>query len=157
MPEAGLPGLTCTPVPLSPLPAVVLPGYGWAPGNSSVICPVGTYNPGYNSRTCSRCPGGLTTPTTGSNSSQACVAPAGEGGLDQPLRMPGSTAAHMPGSTAAHAWINRCAHAWINRCAHAWINRCAQTHRALHFSTFFLLCAPTLRRQGGLRNSPNMA
>ena len=56
--------------------AVVAPGYGWTLGDAT-LCPIGSYNAGYNSRTCTRCPGGLTTTSTGANSSQACVAPPG--------------------------------------------------------------------------------
>ena len=55
---------------------VVQPGYGWAPGNNAAVCPVGFYNPGYNTRPCSSCPGGMTSPE-GSLSSQSCVAPPG--------------------------------------------------------------------------------
>ena len=53
------------------------PGYGWAAGDASAPCPLGFYNPGYNTRPCSRCPGGLTTRAEGALSPAECVAPAG--------------------------------------------------------------------------------
>ena len=54
----------------------VVPGYGWA-ASGATICPIGSYNPGYNTRACSKCPAGLTTVAAGANSTAACVAPAG--------------------------------------------------------------------------------
>ena len=71
--------VTTTELARSSTECVVLPGYGWASGNNAALCPVGFYNPGYNTRTCSRCPGGLTTAGPGANSTQDCVAPAGAG------------------------------------------------------------------------------
>lgn len=69
-----------TPTPLSPpFPpprSTVNPGYGWT-ASGGVECVAGTFNPGYNTRACTRCPGGLTTTSPGSNRSQDCVAPAG--------------------------------------------------------------------------------
>jgi hypothetical protein len=56
---------------------VVTPGYGWAEADASSICVVGFYNPGYNNRVCSKCPGGLTTAAEGSTSTAQCKAPAG--------------------------------------------------------------------------------
>ena len=38
---------------------------------------MGFYNPGYNTRVCSKCPGGLTTANEGSTSTAQCKAPAG--------------------------------------------------------------------------------
>ena len=55
---------------------VTSPGYGWA-ASGATICPSGTYNPGYNTRACSKCPAGLTTTSTGKTSTQDCVAPPG--------------------------------------------------------------------------------
>ena len=46
---------------MPPPAAVVQPGFGWAPGDNSSVCPAGSYNPGYNARKCTPCPGGLTT------------------------------------------------------------------------------------------------
>jgi hypothetical protein len=60
-----------------PSPSVVQPGYGWGPGDASAICDVGYFNPGYNSRKCTPCAGGLTTPGQGSKAPQECMAPAG--------------------------------------------------------------------------------
>lgn len=56
---------------------VVLPGYGWAAGNDSAICEQGLYNPGYNTRRCAPCPGGLTTAVTGVATPSACKAAPG--------------------------------------------------------------------------------
>lgn len=56
---------------------VVLPGYAWAMGDGATPCPVGSYNPGYNTRKCVACPGSLTTMGEGSTAPQACQAPAG--------------------------------------------------------------------------------
>jgi hypothetical protein len=67
--------LTTTEFARSDRECVVEAGYGWAPGNGSAICETGAYNPGFNNRACTRCPGGLTTATTGTNSSTACMAP----------------------------------------------------------------------------------
>ncbi len=53
------------------------PGYGWTSSGAAVQCAVGFYNPGYNTRACTRCTGGLTTAAAGSQSSQSCIAPAG--------------------------------------------------------------------------------
>lgn len=69
--------MTTTIYAQSELECMVNPGYGWAAGNGSAICEAGTYNPGYNARKCTPCPGGLTTPGQGSNSSQECMAGAG--------------------------------------------------------------------------------
>jgi hypothetical protein len=69
--------LTTTVYAQSELECMVLPGYGWAAGDASAICEAGSYNPGYNARKCSPCPGGLTTPGQGSNSSQECMAGIG--------------------------------------------------------------------------------
>jgi hypothetical protein len=69
--------LTTTEFAKSDRECVVQAGYGWAPGNGSVICDAGAYNPGFNTRACTRCPGGLTTADQGTNSSTACQAPAG--------------------------------------------------------------------------------
>jgi hypothetical protein len=57
--------------------AVAQPGYGWAAGDASDVCPQGYYNPGYNTRDCTKCPGGLTTVSTTSTSTAQCKAPAG--------------------------------------------------------------------------------
>ena len=40
-------------------------------------CIAGFYNPGFNTRACTRCPGGLTTTAPGATSPADCVAPAG--------------------------------------------------------------------------------
>lgn len=56
---------------------VARPGIGWGPGDTSAPCPVGFYNPGYNNRKCTKCPGSLTTLRDGSFSSQDCMAPKG--------------------------------------------------------------------------------
>jgi len=72
--------LTSSTTPPLPPPlhqTVVVPGYGWASGNSSTVCQPGFYNPGFNTRACTRCPGGLMTETTAANTSTACLAPAG--------------------------------------------------------------------------------
>jgi hypothetical protein len=52
-------------------------GYGWAEGDGSDVCLQGYYNPGYNTRECTKCPGGLTTEGTESTSTAHCKAPAG--------------------------------------------------------------------------------
>ena len=62
---------------MSELECTVLPGYGWAPGDASSSCPTGTYNPGFNARKCTPCPGGLTTAAPLSTTSQECVAGVG--------------------------------------------------------------------------------
>jgi hypothetical protein len=47
-----------TPFTISPQPhfrsAVVLPGYGWGAANASAACDVGFYNPGFNTRACTK-------------------------------------------------------------------------------------------------------
>lgn len=55
----------------------MLPGFGWAFGDGSSTCPVGFYNPGYNTRKCTKCAGSLTTLGEGSKAPQECVAPPG--------------------------------------------------------------------------------
>ena len=82
--------VTTTELARSSTECVVLPGYGWASGNNAALCPVGFYNPGYNTRTCSRCPGGLTTAGPGANSTQDCVAPAGAGRQNMHAEPPAS-------------------------------------------------------------------
>ena len=69
--------VTSTDVAMSDRECSVSPGYGWAAGDASAICAVGSFNPGYNMRTCTKCPGGMTTTSTGKTSPQDCVAPAG--------------------------------------------------------------------------------
>ncbi len=69
--------LTTTEYAKSDRECVVEAGYGWASGNGSTICAVGSYNPGFNTRACTLCPGGLTTAAQGANSSFACLAPPG--------------------------------------------------------------------------------
>ena len=80
-PKLPLPGRPLTrPLPhLDPFSAsaVASPGYGWAPGNNSVGCPVGYYNPGYNNRKCTRCPGSLTTAGPAAVNLQDCRAGPG--------------------------------------------------------------------------------
>jgi hypothetical protein len=44
--------LTTTSYAQSDLECMVMPGYGWGPGDTSAACDVGTYNPGYNARKC---------------------------------------------------------------------------------------------------------
>ncbi|KAF8059695.1 SVEP1 [Scenedesmus sp. PABB004] len=44
---------------------------------SGAPCDAGSYNIGKNTAGCQRCPSGLTTQSTGANSSAACIAPAG--------------------------------------------------------------------------------
>ncbi|KAI8467396.1 MAG: hypothetical protein J3K34DRAFT_523791 [Monoraphidium minutum] len=56
---------------------VVLPGYGWEPGDGALKCAQGWYNPGYNTRKCTRCAGSLTTSAEGTAVPQECKAPAG--------------------------------------------------------------------------------
>lgn len=68
---------TTTQYAMSELECTVLPGFGWGPGDSSAACPVGTYNPGFNARKCTPCPGGLTTEKDTSTTSQQCVAGKG--------------------------------------------------------------------------------
>ena len=51
---------------------VTRPGYG-----PSGECGIGFYNPGGNTRACTRCPGGLTTATATAKSPAECVAPKG--------------------------------------------------------------------------------
>ena len=65
------------PLPPPSLPAVASPGYGWAPGDASVACDIGFYNPGYNNRKCTRCPGSLTTGNQGTVNLQDCKAGPG--------------------------------------------------------------------------------
>ena len=66
------------PSPPTPHPARagVAPGYGWVNGDA-VECAEGSYNPGFNTRACTRCPGSLTTESTRSNSTAACLADRG--------------------------------------------------------------------------------
>jgi hypothetical protein len=61
----------------TPFPAVVNPGYGWGNADTSAVCDTGFYNPGYNTRRCAPCPGGLTTAATGTTTPTQCVAPPG--------------------------------------------------------------------------------
>jgi hypothetical protein len=68
---------TTTDFATSDLECSVLPGYGWEPKDGSAACPVGTYNPGFNARKCTPCPGGLTTLTTQSKAPQDCLAGVG--------------------------------------------------------------------------------
>ncbi|KAI8474459.1 MAG: hypothetical protein J3K34DRAFT_493826 [Monoraphidium minutum] len=55
---------------------LVLPGYGWAPGDAS-ICPRGFFNPGDNARRCNKCAGALITLREGAESPAECTAPEG--------------------------------------------------------------------------------
>lgn len=75
--ECGQHKNTTTQYAVSAMECVVDPGYGWADGDAAEECPIGTYNPGFNTRRCTRCSGGLTTNGTGSISSMACWAPPG--------------------------------------------------------------------------------
>lgn len=61
---------------MSPRECVVNPGFGWQVGDA-VECPLGFYNPGMNTRRCTRCPGSLTTASKGAASPAMCMAPAG--------------------------------------------------------------------------------
>lgn len=69
--------MTTTEYAASDRECLAKPGYGWAAGDGSQECKVGFYNPGNNNRKCTRCPGGLTTASTGAFSTQQCGAPAG--------------------------------------------------------------------------------
>ncbi|KAI8467373.1 MAG: hypothetical protein J3K34DRAFT_523771 [Monoraphidium minutum] len=75
--ECGAFKVTTTLYGRSDRECVVSPGHGWGPGDSSAPCAQGWYNPGFNTRKCTKCPGSLTTLGGNSNSSQDCVAPAG--------------------------------------------------------------------------------
>lgn len=83
--KCGAHKLTATTTAKSEKECVAEPGYGWTAGNAdAVVCTRGTYNPGYNNRACTRCPGGLTTgatadgtSATGKTSAASCVAPPG--------------------------------------------------------------------------------
>ena len=68
---------TTTAYAMSELECTVQPGFGWAAGDASAECPVGMYNPGFNARKCTACPGGLTTALPQSTTSQQCLAGAG--------------------------------------------------------------------------------
>jgi hypothetical protein len=67
------------------------PGYGWAAsdsnaGGNSTICPLATYNPGYNRQPCAFCGGpGMTTLAPGALSADQCMTPAGYGNEVDPV------------------------------------------------------------------------
>ncbi|GBF88748.1 hypothetical protein Rsub_01649 [Raphidocelis subcapitata] len=69
--------ITTTDYAKSDKECVAKPGYAWADGNGSDVCPAGSYNPGYNTRDCTKCPGGLTTVANTSTSTADCKAPGG--------------------------------------------------------------------------------
>ncbi|KAI8470423.1 MAG: hypothetical protein J3K34DRAFT_521329 [Monoraphidium minutum] len=69
--------LTTTEFGKSDRECVVKPGYGWGTGDTSAVCEQGWYNPGYNTRKCTKCPGSLTTTGNNMTSSQDCQAPIG--------------------------------------------------------------------------------
>ncbi|KIZ04286.1 hypothetical protein MNEG_3672 [Monoraphidium neglectum] len=69
--------ITTTQFAKSDRECVVKPGFGWGTGDTSAACDAGFYNPGYNTRKCTKCPGDLTTLGTNSNSTQDCQAPIG--------------------------------------------------------------------------------
>lgn len=68
---------TSTDVAMSTRDCWLQPGQGLIAGIAAA-CPVATYNAGFNTRACTRCPGALTTVGTGSINKAQCVAPAGE-------------------------------------------------------------------------------
>ena len=72
-PAAHAPG----PNAAAPHPAVARAGYGWGAGDTTACCPQGFYNPGFNTRKCTKCPGSLTTLAPCSAASQDCMAPKG--------------------------------------------------------------------------------
>jgi hypothetical protein len=55
----------------------VNPGFSWGPGDSSTPCTTGFFNPGYNTRRCTMCPGGLITLQPGATSATDCTSPPG--------------------------------------------------------------------------------
>lgn len=65
------------PPPFLPLSPVANPGYGFNRGGAAIACAEGFYNPGFNTRPCSKCPAGLTTNGGTKTSLQQCVAPEG--------------------------------------------------------------------------------
>ncbi|KAI8470025.1 MAG: hypothetical protein J3K34DRAFT_521703 [Monoraphidium minutum] len=75
--KCGANKVTTTELGRSDRDCVVLPGYAWAMGEGSTQCLAGFYNPGYNTRRCNKCPGGLTTAGPGAAAPAECVAPPG--------------------------------------------------------------------------------
>lgn len=71
---------TGTDVATSSRDCYLQPGMGMVNGVAAP-CQAGAYNGGFNTRACTRCPGGLTTPGKGASTSLQCVAPAGAANL----------------------------------------------------------------------------
>jgi hypothetical protein len=69
----------------SPDACLAPPGYGWAAGGTNgagvaTLCPLGSYNPGYNREPCVKCGNGtITTAAPGATSADQCYTPAGHG------------------------------------------------------------------------------
>lgn len=140
------------------------PGYAWASGDAQE-CAIGTFNPGFNTRPCNRCPGDLTTVARGTRSQSDCVAPPGHfyslgkalpcgqgsykdaaGNFDcEPCADGWSTKAGAVGAEDAaecacelqrvHAWMHACVHVCLHACPPACMRM--QSHAARACSRAF--------------------